>query len=334
MYHLFKRTLALAQKGKGHVYPNPEVGCVVVKNGDIIGEGFHKYFGGPHAEKEAVFDAESKGQNVENSEVYVSLEPCVHQKKKTPPCAQFLVQKKVKSVYILFQDKNPKVDGRGAKYLEENGIPVYWAPQKIQDQFYGFYDPFFHSLISTLPYRTLKLALTHNKSIGNSRKRIMISGKECKHFTAFQRDIHASVLTTPRTIFSDNPVLKGNISEPFRIALGKTPLHHTEQTLSFCRDTHYTQIFSRLSDSADLPELTSFLKENNLPSVWIEAGKHLSEFLLKTQGVDRVILYRSPQEYSDTHALFIDLQNLHNHYTQAHNFYLGKDQVEIWDKKR
>src|SRR5690554_4135497 len=117
-----RRALELAECGRGYVSPNPLVGCVIVHNDSIIGEGYHQQYGGPHAEPNAV-QAVERPELLKEATVYVTLEPCAHFG-KTPPCAQLLIEKQVKKVFVAVQDPNPQVAGRGIKLLQEAGIEV------------------------------------------------------------------------------------------------------------------------------------------------------------------------------------------------------------------
>jgi len=115
-----KQALQLAQKGEGYVAPNPMVGAVIVKDGRIIGSGYHEHYGGPHAEVNAIADAK---EDVAGATMYVTLEPCSHYG-KTPPCADLLVEKKLAKVVVGSLDPNPLVAGKGIQKLKEAGIEV------------------------------------------------------------------------------------------------------------------------------------------------------------------------------------------------------------------
>ena len=115
-----KRAILLAKRGGGWVNPNPMVGAVLVKDGRIIGEGFHEYFGGAHAEENAIASAK---EPVSGSTLYVTLEPCSHQG-KTPPCAALVVSEKISRVVIGMPDPNPLVNGKGISYIESQNIIV------------------------------------------------------------------------------------------------------------------------------------------------------------------------------------------------------------------
>ena len=112
--------LGLAKKGEGAVNPNPLVGAVVVKNGEIVGKGYHKFYGGPHAE---VYALEEAGEKALGADIYVSLEPCSHYG-KTPPCVEAIMKAGIKRVIISMQDPNPLVAGRGINFLREKGVEV------------------------------------------------------------------------------------------------------------------------------------------------------------------------------------------------------------------
>src|SRR3954452_5275705 len=116
-----RRALRLAMNGRGRVEPNPMVGCVIVKNGRVIGEGYHQEFGGPHAEPNALASCTEPPQG---ATAYVTLEPCCHTNKKTPPCAPRLIEAKIARVVIGCLDPNPDVNGNGVAMLRAAGIQV------------------------------------------------------------------------------------------------------------------------------------------------------------------------------------------------------------------
>ena len=123
--HWMQRALQLAEYGRGNVSPNPMVGCVIVHNDQIIGEGWHRQYGGPHAEVRAVEDVEKRnnGHFFSEATAYVTLEPCSHTG-KTPPCADLLISKGIKKVVVCNDDPNPLVSGRGIERLRAAGIEV------------------------------------------------------------------------------------------------------------------------------------------------------------------------------------------------------------------
>ncbi len=119
-----KLALKLARTAEGMTSPNPMVGAVIVKNGVIIGRGYHKKAGLPHAEIEAFNDARSNGHDLSSSTLYVTLEPCCHKTKKTPPCTEAIVREGVSRVVVGTADPNPEVSGKGIRYLKNKGVRV------------------------------------------------------------------------------------------------------------------------------------------------------------------------------------------------------------------
>jgi len=220
-----KKTLLLAEKGRGSVSPNPEVGCVIVNNSKIIGEGFHEKFGESHAEVNAIKNAEISGFSVEGADIFVSLEPCSHSSahKKTPPCADLLIQKKVSRVFILQRDPNPEVSGKGAEKLRQAGIEVFWASeyseetQEIYKKSRKFYEKFALWIQKKQPFVTLKLAQTKDGFLGKKGEKTQISGAECRKFTLEERDKHQAILVGANTVLVDNPTLSGKKTEPLML---------------------------------------------------------------------------------------------------------------------
>src|SRR5215212_9724063 len=149
-----RRAIRLAMNGRGRVEPNPMVGCVLVKNGRVIGEGYHQQFGGPHAEPNALA---SCTESPEGATAYVTLEPCCHTNKKTPPCAPRLIEAKIARVVIGCLDPNPDVNGKGVAMLRKAGIhvdgPVLEGPAK---QLIAM----FRANLMSRPYVTAKWAQT------------------------------------------------------------------------------------------------------------------------------------------------------------------------------
>ena len=121
--NLINRCIELAKKGMGNVSPNPLVGCVIVKNGKVVAEGYHKKFGSHHAEVNAINSALSKGIGLKGASLYVNLEPCVHYG-KTPPCADKIIEHKISEVVIGTKDANPVVAGKGINKLKKNKIKL------------------------------------------------------------------------------------------------------------------------------------------------------------------------------------------------------------------
>jgi diaminohydroxyphosphoribosylaminopyrimidine deaminase/5-amino-6-(5-phosphoribosylamino)uracil reductase len=161
-----QRCVDLAYLGQGNVSPNPMVGCVIVKNGLVIGEGYHSEYGGKHAEIKAI-ESVLDQKEIENSTVYISLEPCVHHG-KTPPCVHELINRKIKTAVIGSRDSNPIVGGKGIELLKRSGIEVIENVleeecRKLNKRFFTFHE-------KRRPYVILKWAQTSDGYLDKNRE--------------------------------------------------------------------------------------------------------------------------------------------------------------------
>lgn len=192
----------LAKKGIGWVSPNPLVGAVIVKEGRIIGKGYHPRHGDLHAERAAL---KSCGEDPRGATMYVSLEPCCHQGKQ-PPCTEAIIAAGIKEVYVASRDPNEKVGGRGILQLEEAGVRVYTG--LLEEEALALNPIFFHYIQTKRPYVALKHAMTLDGKIasrmGDSRG---ISGKEANEFVHFLRFQYRAILVGIGTVLADNPRL-------------------------------------------------------------------------------------------------------------------------------
>jgi len=212
-----RRCIQLAKIGQGNVSPNPMVGAVIVYNDKIIGEGYHKNFGEPHAEVNAINIVEDKSL-LSESTIYVSLEPCAHFG-KTPPCANLIVESQFKRVVIGSSDPHSKVNGKGVSILKENGIEVISGIlerecNEVNKHFFTFHK-------KRRPYVFLKWAETKNGFIdngGNKGNVSWISCKETQSLVHTWRKEHQSILVGRKTVENDNPSLT------VRKITGKNPI--------------------------------------------------------------------------------------------------------------
>ncbi len=220
------RCLELAAKAYRHASPNPMVGAVVVHNDRIIGEGYHTRYGAPHAEPMAINSV--KDQNLlSQSTLYVSLEPCSHYG-KTPPCAELIVQKKIKRVVIAALDPNPKVAGNGVKMLEDAGIKVEVGvlekeARYLNRRFYTYFE-------KKRPFIVLKWAQTADGFIDAKREigengALLISSPLTRQITHKLRAENQAIMVATNTVLLDNPSLSLRYwsgRNPIRLALDKT----------------------------------------------------------------------------------------------------------------
>lgn len=214
---IMQRCIELARKGAGKVNPNPMVGCVIVQNGKIIGEGFHRKFGGPHAE---IFALRHAGKKTKGAKLYVSLEPCVHYG-KTPPCTDVIVQSKISQVVIASKDPNPLVSGKGIRRLHRAGIQVKVG--LLQKEAEQLNEKFFKSMKTGLPFVGIKLAQTFDGRIADvAGKSKWITSKTARKEVHRLRSEYDAVLVGANTVLQDNPELtvrlvKGN--NPVRVVV-------------------------------------------------------------------------------------------------------------------
>ncbi len=200
--------IEIAKKGRGNVSPNPLVGCVIVKNGKIIGAGYHEEFGKDHAEINAI---NSATENLEGSTLFVNLEPCSHHG-KTPPCVDRIIESKIKRVVIGTLDVNPLVSGKGIKALKNAGVEVKAGIQ--EKECINLNKFFFKFITKKIPYVTLKSAQTLDGRIadinGDSK---WISSIESRRYVHMLRSQYDAVLIGAGTVKKDNPNLTVRLVE-------------------------------------------------------------------------------------------------------------------------
>lgn len=238
--YYISRTLGLAKKAQGFTSPNPLVGSVIVKNGVIVGEGYHKKAGEPHAEINALTMA---GEDARGATLYVNLEPCSHFG-KTPPCVESIKKYGIKKVVSAMQDPNPLVAGKGFRYLEENGIEVIYGVS--EDKAKRLNEIFLHFITTGLPFITIKEAISidgkigylaynqknnqnyNHNNIGNSnvgdddriinsdikdkdegedKDKLYLSSEKSLRYVHYLRFIHDAILVSVKTVINDNPLL-------------------------------------------------------------------------------------------------------------------------------
>ena len=215
--YYIKRCIELANAGAGFVAPNPMVGAVLVYDGRIIGEGFHRQYGQPHAEVNCIDAVAKKDQQfIPFSVLYVSLEPCAHQG-KTPPCADFIIDQKIPEVVIGCRDSFKDVNGKGIEKLEAAGIKV--TVGVLEDECIALNKRFFAFHRKQRPFVVLKWAQTANKKIAvHGKERLLITNEITNRLVHRWRSEEAAILVATNTALLDNPSLDN------RLWFGKSPL--------------------------------------------------------------------------------------------------------------
>lgn len=310
-----KRALKLAKKGLGRTSPNPAVGCVIVKNGIIVGEGWHKRAGGHHAEIHAL---EMAGAEAGGADVYVTLEPCSHTG-RTPPCSDALIRAGVRRVVAGMSDPNPQVNGGGLRALQQEGIETLCGV--LEDECRAINRPFLKFMATGQPYVTYKCAMTLDGKTasvtGDSR---WISCEKSRNIVHRMRADSDAVMVGVDTIIADNPQLtvrhvKGR--DPLRIIVDsnlRTPgsvdvlsgrmapgtmIATTE--INPIAHARYLNTGARLlvcdSDNGKvhLQDLWSKLGKIGIQSLLLEGGSHLAGEALRQGLIDQCVFFYAPK---------------------------------------
>lgn len=312
-----KRALKLAENGRGYVNPNPMVGAVIVKDGEIVGEGYHEYFGGNHAEVNALKMA---GEKSVGADIYVTLEPCSHFG-KTPPCALALVKAGVKRVIIAMKDPNPLVSGKGIEILRQNGIEVISGV--LEKEALKLNEIFVKFITTRRPYVIMKTASTLDGKIstvtGESK---WISSEASREYVHYLRNSIMGIMVGIGTIIADNPLLttrleKKNCKSPIAIILdSKLKLPLNSRILQTIKDRKIiigvTEKANKnkikqlenmgvliiktpsKNEKVDLGYFMSRLGELNIDSILLEGGSTLNFSCIKEKIVDKVMCFIAP----------------------------------------
>ena len=260
-----RRAIELAERGAGTVSPNPMVGCVVVRDSVVVGEGWHQQFGGPHAEVNALGSVRDKS-SVPGSTVYVSLEPCSHFG-KTPPCSDLLIQQKVERVIIGCLDPNPVVNGSGIKKLKEAGIHVEIS--SLKNEAFELNKRFFTAQIKKRPFVILKWAQTSDRLIARvDHSSKWISSELSRQLVHRWRAEEDAILIGRNTAEKDNPLLT------VRDWIGRNPLRvlimkngAIDPGWNIFNSTAPTLCYSSGPESSTKEIEVIKIKENFLPSL-------------------------------------------------------------------
>ncbi len=210
---IMQRCLELAQKGGGTVSPNPMVGCVIVRNSKIVGEGFHKKFGGPHAE---IYALKHAGNKAKGATLYLNLEPCAHFG-KTPPCTYAIIQSGISQVVIASKDPNPLVSGKGIQRLRHAGIQVKVG--LLEEEAEELNEKFFKYMETGFPFVGIRLAQTLDGKIADAAgKSKWITSETARKEVHRLRNDYDAVLVGANTVLQDNPELT------VRLVKGRNPV--------------------------------------------------------------------------------------------------------------
>ncbi len=311
-----RMALRLAAKAKGRTSPNPMVGAVVVKNGKVVATGYHHRAGEPHAEAIALRKA---GRKAKGATLYVTLEPCSHTDKRTPPCTPLVIQSGVKRVVIAMIDPNPRVSGGGVKTLRKAGLEVVTGVLEAEAK--KLNEAFIKHITSGIPFVTLKIAQTLDGKVATATgESKWITGEPARQEGHRLRDTNDAILVGINTVLKDNPSLTARIPEgrdPVRVIVDsrlriplnarvvtqRSPAETIIATLAQCAEDKDQESSGRRSGGAfcqirqgrvDLRDLMKKLGRKGIMSVLIEGGPEVHASAIKSGIVDKVVLFVAP----------------------------------------
>jgi len=320
--HWMKRALHLAEKGRGRTSPNPMVGAVLVKDGKVVGEGYHIKAGADHAEITALRQA---GEEARGATLYLNLEPCTHYG-KTPPCAPAVIQAEVKRVVIGMEDPNPLVRGRGVESLKGAGIDVDVGI--LEKECRGLNEAFCKYIMKKEPFVILKVAASLDGRIavrdGDSK---WISGELSRRFVHRMRDQTDGVVVGIGTVLRDDPILTARIKkgrDPYRIILDSrlripeeakvienspskaiivtTELAARDRVQKLEKKGIRILIVDSKEGRVDLKACLSKLGEMGMMSLLVEGGSRINGAFLDEGLIDKIFLFFSPKLIGDGEA--------------------------------
>lgn len=317
-----QRAIALAQNGTGRVSPNPLVGAVIVKDGVIIGEGWHAEYGSLHAERHALKNCTA---DPSGADLYVTLEPCCHHGKQ-PPCTEAIIAAKIRRVFIGSDDPNPLVAGKGIACLREHGVEVTTHVEKAACD--ALNSVFFHYIRTKQPYVVMKYAMTLDGKIATyTGASQWITGEAARRKVHEDRNRYTAIMVGAGTVLADDPLLTCRVDggrNPIRIVCDsrlQTPL---DSQIVRTADTVPTILATCVEDASrhhpyedrgcrvivlpekdghlSLPALAQRLGAENIDSILLEGGGTLNWSALEAGIVQKVQTYIAPKLFGGSCA--------------------------------
>lgn len=316
------RAIDLARKGTGYTNPNPLVGAVIVKNGVIIGEGYHEKYGELHAERNAFA---SLNTNADGATLYVTLEPCCHHG-KTPPCTDAIIEHGISKVFIGSRDPNPLVAGKGASILRAHGVEV--IEDFMKDECDLLNPVFFHYITTKLPYVVAKFAMTADGKIatksGDSK---WITGEYARQKVQHMRHQYMAIMVGIGTVLADNPMLNvridrlkspiriicdSKLSIPLNCQIVQTAKQYKTIIAHASNDTTKINALTNLglellyipdaNGTVDLPALLKHLGQQGIDSIMVEGGGTLLDSLRACNAIQQVEVFIAPKLFGGANA--------------------------------
>jgi diaminohydroxyphosphoribosylaminopyrimidine deaminase / 5-amino-6-(5-phosphoribosylamino)uracil reductase len=314
--------LRLAQRGIGSVEPNPVVGAVIVKGGQVIGRGWHRRFGGPHAEVNAIEDCRRQGGgNPKGATMYVTLEPCCHQG-KTAPCTDAIIKAGIKKVVAATKDPTKKVNGKGFKILKNAGIKIKTDIYKKEAE--SLNAPFFKFARTKKPWIIIKWAQSEDGFLARSDKKRWITGAKSRKDSHKLRKKAQAILVGVNTILADSPMLTARPDtgkQPLRVVLDsqlKIPLNcsliktvkkapvvvftiqKSNKKIPILKKKGIKVIaVSSTNGRCNLENVLTKLGKRDVQQILVEGGEKVITSFLKQKLVDEIIIYTSNEKLAD-----------------------------------
>lgn len=310
-----RRAIELAKRGEGWTNPNPMVGAVIVKNGKIIGEGYHAKCGELHAERNAIA---SLREPAEGATLYVTLEPCCHHG-KTPPCTDAILEQKIAKVVIGSRDPNPKVSGKGADILRKAGVIV--AEDFMREECDKLNPVFFHYITTKTPYVVMKYAMTADGKIATKTGASKwITGPDAREEVQRMRHRYMGIMAGIQTVLADDPLLNVRLpgkKSPIRIICDSSLRLPPDSQIAKTAGQYRTLVACGRADAqkaaqlenigievikcpdeqgkVDLRRLMAYLGEMGIDSILLEGGGTLNDSALRAGIVQKVAAFVAPK---------------------------------------
>ena len=344
---MMERAIEISKKGRGYVSPNPLVGCIIIKDGKIIGEGFHRKYGGSHAEKEAL---DNCIENPLGASAIITLEPCCIQS-NTPPCTKLLIDNGIDEVFIGSRDPNLDINGKGVAELEKNGIHVYqgFLKEDVEKLNKGF----FKWVQKGLPWVIVKVAQSSDGCMGiDNESQTWITGDDSIKNAHYLRSKVDAILVGTQTARIDNPkltvrnvegvnpkrvVIDTNRTLPLDLKLYSDQASETivmcskdkferNQTMN-CKFIPVVEKFGFL----DIKDVLKKLANEGITSILIESGPKLIESFNKKNLIDELYIYTANNKIIDSN--FKTPIDIESNWRLKTRKVLGDDELQVFEKE-
>lgn len=314
--------ISLARRQSGQTHPNPGVGAVIVKDGQIIAHGVTASGGRPHAETIAINNA---GDKVNGATLYVTLEPCSHHG-KTPPCVDAIIASGIKTVVVACTDKNHAVNGNGITALKSAGIEV--IENICEKEALEINQGFFSVIEKNRPYIALKIATSLDGKITSPNNR-WLTGEAARNYGHLLRSQYDVILTGIGTVLADDPLLTCRLAgleqrSPVRVVLDRNK--RIPKNAKLLTDDHETWVMGH----NELQETIAELTKRGITSILVEAGAKLTTAFLESKLVDKVYWFRAPITIGEGGiSISTALEQLAK-FKQIEHIELGNDNLDIY----